>query len=120
MTHRAISQSHAPIPNLAEERTKALIRQATQVRLDIQRFEAQFPELMARQDRMPRFTWQEVQRQLLSVTPEPLIPLTTGWLSGTQKLATVKPPEMVLRELICFAGILQTDEPLPGWEDSMR
>src|SRR5690606_21221541 len=108
-----------PITDLAEARAKAMMRQAALVRQDIQHFEEQFPGLLSPQDRMPRFTWQEARRQLLSLTPESLIPLTTGWLSGAQKLATVKPPEMVLRELICFAGLLQMDDPLPGWEDCM-
>jgi hypothetical protein len=68
------------------------------------------------------FTWDALERQLadLAVTPTQR-GLAPTLVSATRKLAGFKPPELVLREVLCIAAVLmdetfypETDHPQSG------
>lgn len=64
---------------------------------------------------MPAFTWQQLERQLADLAATPAsAALVPPLVSGIRKQASFKPPEMVLREVLCLAWTLLDEEFHPG------
>ena len=84
------------------------------IREESDEFLARFPE-PRRTTPAVAVTWETLERQLTSLAGcaqkralvEPL-------LSATRKQARCKPPEMVLREILVIAGVLQDESFQPG------
>ena len=59
---------------------------------------------------MPTFTWDMLEHQLasLAVTSQQR-DLASSLVSGTRKQAAFKPPEQVLREILCIASVLMDE-----------
>ena len=89
---------------------KDAIRQALNLRQDVHRFQQTWPTLNAVDEPVPAFTWKELERQLSSLAVNPRAALMAPDLVGaTRKQARFKPPEMVLREILCVAGVLMDE-----------
>ncbi len=62
-------------------------------------------------------SWETLERQLTSLAGCPRRKALVGpLLSATRKQAWCKPPEMVLREILVIAGVLQDESFSPGLE----
>ncbi len=63
----------------------------------------------------PVFTWEQLERQLASLSGAPnRAAITPALVSGLRKQARFKPPEMVLREILCLAWTLMDESFQPG------
>jgi len=93
---------------------KDAIAQALNLREDINRFHRSWPTPNAPDEPMPTFTWGQLERQLssLAATRRSAM-MAQDLVSATLKQAGFKPPEMVLREILCLASALM-DETFPS------
>ncbi len=56
------------------------------------------------------FTWDALERQLVDLAVTPMQQgLAPTLVSGTRKQAMFKPPERVLREILCIASVLMDE-----------
>jgi len=63
----------------------------------------------------PLFTWEQLERQLADLSGAPnRAAITPALVSGLRKQARWKPPEMVLREILCLAWTLMDESFQPG------
>ncbi len=63
----------------------------------------------------PPFTWEQLERQLADLSGAPArAAITPALVSALRKQARWKPPEMVLREILCLAWTLMDDSFQPG------
>jgi hypothetical protein len=91
---------------------RAAVDRALAVRRDIERFQRAWPGLDAKEDLAPAFTWAELERQLSSLSAGPHGALiAAGLIRSVRQWADPKPPEMVLREILCMAGALMNGGP---------
>ena len=66
-------------------------------------------------------SWEVLERQLTSLAGCPAKQaLVQPLLSATRKQAWCKPPEMVIREILVIAGVLQDESFEPGLQDEAR
>jgi len=86
---------------------RAVIGRAIRLRREIDEFETRWPHLAERDEPIPTFTWKQLERQLvdLSATSQQAA-MARHLVSATRKLAPFKPPEMVLREILCMTWVL--------------
>lgn len=86
---------------------RAVIGKALRLRREIDDFEARWPTLVERDEKIPTFTWAQLERQLvdLSATKQQAA-MARHLVSATRKLAPFKPAEMVLREILCMTWVL--------------
>ncbi|HEY3947620.1 hypothetical protein [Phenylobacterium sp.] len=93
---------------------RAVIGKALRLRREIDDFEARWPTPAAREETLPTFTWAQLERQLADLAATPAqAKMATHLVSGARKLAAFKPPEMVLREILCMTWVL-LDENFKG------
>ncbi len=86
---------------------RAVIGRALRLRREIDDFEARWPTSPTRDETIPNFTWEQLERQLVDLAATPAqAKMARHLVSGTQKLAAFKPPEMVLREILCMTWVL--------------
>jgi len=85
--------------SLVGGRLGLLVRKALQIREAAASFDRDWPPL-ANRSPMPVFAWTELERQLLSLAPDALAPMVRDLVSAVRKEANLKPPEMVLREIL--------------------
>jgi hypothetical protein len=89
---------------------KAAIDRTLALRRDIDRFLRTWPTLNSGDDLLPAFTWTELERQLSSLSAGPHGAfVASGMIRSVRQLADAKPPEMVLREILCMACALMDD-----------
>jgi hypothetical protein len=82
------------------------VRQAMTLRDEAQRFDQAWPR-MSQYTPMPGFSWEALERQLVHLAANnESAALAEGMVSATRKLAQWKPPELVLREILCLASTL--------------
>ena len=63
----------------------------------------------------PGFTWEQVERQLADLSGAPArAAITPALVSALRKQAPWKPPELVLREILCLAWTLMDESFQPG------
>jgi hypothetical protein len=86
---------------------RAVIGRALRLKREIDAFEARWPISEKRDETIPGFTWDQLERQLtdLSATPAQAS-MVKHLVSATRKLAPFKPSEMVLREILCMTWVL--------------
>lgn len=82
---------------------------------DLERFQARFPPLPEPQQSLPRVTWDQLERQLIDLSSCPSDAVTT-LLAPLKAAHALRPPELLLRELLIVVSILlEEDIPrLPG------
>ena len=86
---------------------RAVIGRALRLRREIDDFEARWPALAKREELLPGFSWTQLERQLVDLSATPAqADMARHLVSATRKLAPFKPPEMVLREVLCLAWAL--------------
>ncbi len=63
----------------------------------------------------PPFTWEQLERQLADLSGAPArAAITPALVSALRKQARWKPPELVLREVLCLAWTLMDESFQPG------
>lgn len=87
--------------------THGAVARALRLRREIEAFELRWPEPPKPGVAAPVFTWDQLARQLEDLADTPVkAAMARDLVSGTAKLARFKPPEMVLREILCLAWTL--------------
>lgn len=111
---------------LAVERAQAeadranAVRQAMNLRKEVEAFERRWPQPPPRDALAPQFTWSQLERQLSDLADTPVkAAMAKDLVSATRKLSRFKPPEMVLREILCMTWVLLDEDfdPEPGAAD---
>src|SRR5690349_11392707 len=93
---------------------RAVIGKALRLRREIDDFEARWPALAKREELLPGFSWTQLERQLVDLSATAAqADMARHLVSATRKLAPLKPPEMVLREILCLTWVL-LDENFKG------
>jgi hypothetical protein len=100
-----------------------LIRRARLMKRDILAFNMNYPAC-ERPAATPiqGFTWEMLERQLADLATDPRkAEMAKPLVSATRKQARFKPPEMVLREILCMASTLMDEafDPDCGSPDGM-
>ena len=86
---------------------RAVIGRALRLRREIDDFEARWPNQETREENLPTFSWEQLERQLVDLAATPAqAKMARHMVSGTRKLAPFKPSEMVLREILCLTWVL--------------
>ena len=86
---------------------RAVIGRALRLRREIDEFEAKWPTAVSREEALPTFSWDQLERQLVDLAATPAqASMAKHLVSGTRKLAPFKPTEMVLREILCMTWVL--------------
>ena len=105
--------------DLQNHDNRAAVGRAIRLRREIDDFEARWPELARRDESIPTFSWTQLERQLvdLAATTQQA-DMARHLVSATRKLAPFKPPEMVLREILCLTWVLLDENFKPDPEAS--
>jgi hypothetical protein len=86
---------------------RAVIGRALRLRKEIDEFETRWPAAPAREEPIPSFSWEQLERQLVDLAATPAqAAMARHLVSANRKLAPFKPPEMVLREVLCMTWVL--------------
>lgn len=81
---------------------------------EIRRFEAQFPPMLEGAPADLWISWPAIERQLTHLAPRPSVKtMVPALVSAIRKHASLKPPELLFRELLCLASVVldETFEP---------
>lgn len=86
---------------------RATIGRALRLRREVADFETRWPTSEEREEFIPAFSWEQLERQLvdLAATSTQAV-MARHLVSATRKLAPFKPSEMVLREILCMTWVL--------------
>jgi hypothetical protein len=88
-----------------------LIRRARLMKRDIWAFNMNYPACeQPAATPMQGFTWEMLERQLADLATDPRkAEMAAPLVSATRKQSRFKPPEMVLREILCMASTLMDE-----------
>lgn len=100
----------APIPPAKPDAIRCATSRALALRREVDRFQQAWPSLGGPQDSFPHFSWTQLERQLSSLAPPSRAPVAAGLVQSVRASAGHKPPEMVLREILCLASALMDEE----------
>lgn len=90
---------------------RAAISQALHLRAEIEAFNRRCPGPHGPEALTPPFTWNQLERQLVDLAGTELkAGMARNLVSATRKLSRFKPPEMVLREVLCLAWTLLDED----------
>ncbi len=82
---------------------------------EVERFRQAWPQEPTAAHPMPDFTWEQLERQLIDLAGTPdRADLAAPLVSALRKQAPWKPPEMLLREVLCLAWTLMDEAFQPG------
>jgi hypothetical protein len=83
-----------------------LIARAVELNQEVDRFKRRWPPMSATDPGLS-VRWEEFERQLVDLAPSDLqAELVHRLVARTRAYAALKPPEMVLRELLCIAALV--------------
>jgi hypothetical protein len=86
---------------------RAMIGRALRLKREIDAFEARWPAGERRDETIPTFSWDQLERQLVDLAATPAqANMARHLVSATRKQAPFKPAEMVLREILCMTWVL--------------
>ena len=86
---------------------RTAIGRAVRLAREIEDFRARWPASPSDEAVTPSFTWVQLERQLVDLAAtETQAEMARHLISATRKLAAFKPPEMVLREVLCITWVL--------------
>jgi hypothetical protein len=86
---------------------RVMIGRALRLKREIDAFEARWPAAARREELIPSFSWDQLERQLLDLAATPVqASMARHLVSATRKMAPFKPSEMVLREILCMTWVL--------------
>ena len=91
-------------PRIPSDRN--LVSRALQIRAEVDRFNGRWAPLPGGEARLA-FKWEELERQLVDLAPSELqAELVHRLVERARQFAELKPPEMVLREVLCIAALV--------------
>lgn len=97
---------------------RAAVQRALQLRQEAEAFERRWPTPRVAQTMLPQVSWDQLERQLADLTDTPIkAAMARELVSATRKMAQFKPPEMVLREILCLAWTLLDEGFQPEFQD---
>ena len=106
-------------PDWEGQEQRAAVNQVMRLRHEVAAFEARWPETPAAEAEAPGFTWSQIERQLADLAGCPVkAEMARDLVSATAKMARFKPPEMVLREILCMTWALLDEGFQPPQEGS--
>lgn len=105
----------APNADPDTARQRASVSQALKLRQEAELFSGRWPEPRAPGQMIPAVSWAQLERQLMDLAETPArAAMARELVSGARKQAAFKPPEMVLREILCLAWVLLDESFQPG------
>ncbi|HQT52068.1 MAG: hypothetical protein Q8N10_00520 [Phenylobacterium sp.] len=94
-------------PDWEGQEQRAAVNRVTRLGQEVQAFEARWPALEDEAYPTPSFTWSQLERQLADLAGCPVkAGMARDLVSATRKMSRFKPPEMVLREILCMTWAL--------------
>ncbi len=99
--------------------SRGAIQDALLLQKDVQAFSTRWPTPPNQNDPLPVISWAQLERQVgdLAMTPTKKA-MVAALISATRKQARFKPAEMVMREILCIAGVLMDEsfdpQPMEG------
>lgn len=91
----------------ADLEQRAAVARALRLRREVAAFEARWPTPRPEEISTPDFSWDQLERQLADLAACPTkAQMARDLVSATRKMARFKPPEMVLREILCLTWAL--------------
>lgn len=107
-------------PDRGTTSRRAAVGQAMRVRDEVQAFERRWPTPQNSEPMVPGFTWTQLERQLADLADTPLkANMARELVSATRKMSRFKPPEMVLREILCLTWALLDEGFQPDLEPGL-
>jgi hypothetical protein len=107
--------------DFSEMATLSAVRRAITLRREVETFQTRWPEGTAESPSAPGFTWEQLERQLSDLAGDPVkAVMARDLVSATRKTSRFKPPEMVLREILCMSWALLDEgfRPEADWESA--
>jgi len=96
---------------------RAAVGRAMWVRNEVAAFERRWPTPPAHEAQVPGFTWSQLERQLMDLADSPMkAAMAKDLVSALRKMSQFKPPEMVLREILCTSWALLDESFQPDSE----
>jgi len=96
----------------SDEAADALVARALELRAAVEHFSGRWAPL-AESEPCLSFTWEELERQLVELAPTDLqAELVHRLVARTKVYAGLKPPEMVLREVLSIAALVLDESSL--------
>jgi hypothetical protein len=96
---------------------RSVVGRALRLRREIDAFETRWPTPASREELIPSFSWEQLERQLVDLAATPSqASMARHLVSATRKLAPFKPSEMVLREILCMTWVLLDENFKPDAE----
>ncbi|MFD3263656.1 hypothetical protein [Phenylobacterium ferrooxidans] len=106
-------------PDWEGQEQRAAVNRVMRLRQEVQVFEARWPALEDEASPTPSFTWSQLERQLADLAGCPVkAGMARDLISATRKMSRFKPPEMVLREILCMTWALLDEGFQPSPEGS--
>jgi hypothetical protein len=85
----------------------SLVSRALQIRDEVERFNGRWTPLPDEGSQRLSFKWEELERQLVDLAPTELqAELVHRLVERARLFSELKPPEMVLREVLCVAALV--------------
>ena len=101
-----------------ENENRVAVGRALRLRQEIDAFEARWPKPTPSEESMPSFSWVQLERQLVDLAAtDTQAEMARHLVSASRKLAPFKPPEMVLREILCLTWVLLDENFSPDGGD---
>lgn len=105
-------------PDPAGARRREAVRRALKAQQEAEAFARRWPAAAGPEPMIPQVSWAQLERQLADLADSPLkAAMARDLVSATRKMARFKPPEMVMREILCLAWALLDEGFQPGLEE---
>ena len=106
-------------PDWEAQEQRAAVNRVMRLGQEVDAFQARWPEMRAEGLQAPGFTWSQLERQLADLAGCPAkAAMARDLVSATAKMSRFKPPEMVLREILCMTWALLDEGFQPPQEGS--
>lgn len=98
---------------------RADIERALQLKREIAAFEIRWPRANGPEEMLPGVSWRQLERQLTDLAASPVqADMARHLVSATRKMSRFKPPEMVLREVLCLTWVLLDENFRPDSDEA--
>lgn len=97
-------------------RARAALGRVLAMRREVEAFEHRWPEPASDDSLIPAVSWGQLERQLADLAGDPSkAAMARELVSATRKMSRFKPPEMVLREILCLTWALLDEDFSPAF-----
>ncbi|WP_340647092.1 hypothetical protein [Phenylobacterium sp.] len=94
-------------PDWEGREQRAAVNRVMRLRGEVEAFQARWSETPVEDPPAPGFTWTQLERQLADLAGcQVKAEMARDLVSATRKMSRFKPPEMVLREILCMTWAL--------------